>query len=337
MLDRAGSRGARLPRRAAGGAAGSAGAPRAAAAARPSSASAPQPGQARRRRSASRPRAGCGTSRSKRWRCSGDRVAGPRDRLRPALGPPARRDQAAAATRTARNCSRNSPTSYGYRSHAAAGARRRRVAARDRSLLRRPVRPRQRPPAPAQLHARAGARRGSGRRHGSASRSAVDLDRARRPGARRDAARHGDRADYVVLARGGYIDGPAHHLRDWRIMPVGTYIVATEPLGEAAHARPDARERRRVRRELRARLFPALGRPPPAVRRPRQLLRPRRAQHRPRHARADAARLPAARRRARRPRLGRLRGHHDEPRAGLRPPRAERATTCRDSPATASR
>ena len=38
-------------------------------------------------------------------------------------------------------------------------------------------------------------------------------------------------ARHVVLARGGYLDGvrmPA----DWRVMPVGTYVVATEPLGE---------------------------------------------------------------------------------------------------------
>jgi gamma-glutamylputrescine oxidase len=37
-------------------------------------------------------------------------------------------------------------------------------------------------------------------------------------------------ASHVVLARGGYLDGvrtPA----DWRVMPVGTYVVATEPLG----------------------------------------------------------------------------------------------------------
>jgi len=39
-------------------------------------------------------------------------------------------------------------------------------------------------------------------------------------------------ADFAVLARGGYVDrlkAPSN----WRIMPVGTYVVATEPLGEA--------------------------------------------------------------------------------------------------------
>ena len=48
----------------------------------------------------------------------------------------------------------------------------------------------------------------------------------------------------------------------------------------SAHARADARERRRHRHQLGARLFPSLGGPPAAVRRPRQLLRPRPAQHR---------------------------------------------------------
>ena len=38
-------------------------------------------------------------------------------------------------------------------------------------------------------------------------------------------------ADFAVLTRGGYVDrlkAPSN----WRIMPVGTYVVATEPLGE---------------------------------------------------------------------------------------------------------
>ena len=53
---------------------------------------------------------------------------------------------------------------------------------------------------------------------------------------------HGDRvrvvtpggaviASHVVLARGGYLDG-VRTTADWRVMPVGTYVVATEPLGE---------------------------------------------------------------------------------------------------------
>jgi gamma-glutamylputrescine oxidase len=37
-------------------------------------------------------------------------------------------------------------------------------------------------------------------------------------------------ASYVVLARGGYIDGLRTDT-NWRVMPVGTYVVATEPLG----------------------------------------------------------------------------------------------------------
>jgi len=39
-------------------------------------------------------------------------------------------------------------------------------------------------------------------------------------------------ARYVVLTRGGYVAGLRSEA-DWRIMPVGTYVVATEPLGEA--------------------------------------------------------------------------------------------------------
>ena len=38
-------------------------------------------------------------------------------------------------------------------------------------------------------------------------------------------------ARHVVLARGGYLDG-VRTVADWRVMPVGTYVVATEPLGE---------------------------------------------------------------------------------------------------------
>ena len=39
-------------------------------------------------------------------------------------------------------------------------------------------------------------------------------------------------AGFAVLARGGYVNG-LHSPGDWRIMPVGTYVCATEVLGEA--------------------------------------------------------------------------------------------------------
>jgi gamma-glutamylputrescine oxidase len=39
-------------------------------------------------------------------------------------------------------------------------------------------------------------------------------------------------ARFAVLARGGYVEG-LHVRSDWRIMPVGTYVCATEVLGEA--------------------------------------------------------------------------------------------------------
>jgi gamma-glutamylputrescine oxidase len=38
-------------------------------------------------------------------------------------------------------------------------------------------------------------------------------------------------ARQAVLTRGGYVAG-LHAPADWRVMPVGTYVVATEPLGE---------------------------------------------------------------------------------------------------------
>ncbi len=38
-------------------------------------------------------------------------------------------------------------------------------------------------------------------------------------------------ARHAVLTRGGYVAG-LHVPSDWRVMPVGTYVVATEPLGE---------------------------------------------------------------------------------------------------------
>ncbi len=39
-------------------------------------------------------------------------------------------------------------------------------------------------------------------------------------------------ARHAVLTRGGYVAG-LHVPSNWRVMPVGTYVVATEPLGEA--------------------------------------------------------------------------------------------------------
>ena len=38
-------------------------------------------------------------------------------------------------------------------------------------------------------------------------------------------------ADFTVLTRGGYLEG-LRTIADWRVMPVGTYVVSTEPLGE---------------------------------------------------------------------------------------------------------
>jgi gamma-glutamylputrescine oxidase len=38
-------------------------------------------------------------------------------------------------------------------------------------------------------------------------------------------------AEFTVLTRGGYVEG-LRTTADWRVMPVGTYVVSTEPLGE---------------------------------------------------------------------------------------------------------
>jgi gamma-glutamylputrescine oxidase len=43
--------------------------------------------------------------------------------------------------------------------------------------------------------------------------------------------RGGVTADHAVLTRGGYVDG-LRTAADWRVMPVGTYVVSTVPLGE---------------------------------------------------------------------------------------------------------
>ena len=73
----------------------------------------------------------------------------------------------------------------------------------------------------------AAAERAGARIHESSAVTAVD------PGhpARVVTSRGTVSADHVVLTRGGYVEGlstPA----DWRVMPVGTYVVSTEPLGE---------------------------------------------------------------------------------------------------------
>ena len=97
---------------------------------------------------------------------------------------------------------------YGYRSPRLLERAERRVAACDAALLRRVVRPRQRPPAPAQLHTRAGARRRSGWR---AHLRIVgrDRDSPRRSRAHRDRPRHRDCRLHRARAR-RLCRGPAH-------------------------------------------------------------------------------------------------------------------------------
>ena len=80
----------------------------------------------------------------------------------------------------------------------------------------------------------------------------------------------------------------------------------------------------RLRHRLRAGLLPHHQRPPHAVRRPRQLQHEDAGQPAGEHAPAHGRHLPAARRDEDRVRVGRLRRHHDEPRARLRPHRRQR-------------
>ena len=126
-----------------------------------------RPGDRRLRHEPGRPR-GAGRSRDRAahvgcFRRSprlGSRPGGaPRDRLRPALGPPARGHPNAPARRTTGPAA---GTGGRVRVSLAAvhGTQRRRGAARDDALLRCLVRSEERPPAPAQLHAGTGAGRG---------------------------------------------------------------------------------------------------------------------------------------------------------------------------------
>ncbi len=119
-----------------------------------------------------------------------------------------------------------------------------------------------------------------------------------------------------------------------KLMAVGTYIAATEVLGEERARALITNNCGGRRHQLGARLFSPFRRPPPAVRRPRELLGHRSVRFRARSARAHRARVPATEP-AHRIRLGRLRRHHAEPRAAFRTPRAECRISCRASPATA--
>ena len=79
----------------------------------------------------------------------------------------------------------------------------------------------------------------------------------RRDGALRlETASGSVRCRQIVLAGNAWLGNTAPQIAR-RIMPVGTYIVATEPLGEARGARTAAEQRRRDRHQLGARLFQA--------------------------------------------------------------------------------
>ena len=117
------------------------------------------------------------------------------------------------------------------------------------------LRPAQRPPAPAQLHARS-RRRGRGRRRTDLREQRGDAHRPRRSrhASRRPAGRV--RARHVAICCNAWIDDLVPELRS-RIMPVGTYIVATESLGEARMRALLRGADRGLGRQLGARLLPA--------------------------------------------------------------------------------
>ena len=131
------------------------------------------------------------------------------------------------------------------------------------------------------------------------------------------------RARHVLLAGNVYLQSIAP-LLEHRLMPVGTYVVASEAL-EPALAQSLVPSQSAVcdtnfvldyfRTTPDHRVLYG-GRVSYSTITPAQ---PRRE-----HALAHGAHLPATARHEDRVRLGRLRRHHDEPRAGLRPPRRHR-------------
>ena len=132
----------------------------------------------------------------------------------------------------------------------------------------------------------------------AASRAACRSSKARarcpstRAARRRCASRrpHGEvRARHLVLCGNVYLGDTAPSLAS-KIMAVATYIVATEPLGEARARQLIAQQRRRQRHELGAGLLSPLRGSPAAVRRPRELFGPEVLRCPERDARAHAAR-----------------------------------------------
>ena len=80
------------------------------------------------------------------------------------------------------------------------------------------------------------------------------------------------RCAHLVLCGNAYIGGVAPALSR-RILGVGTYIIATQPLGEERATRAVAEQCGNRRHQLDLGLFPALGRSPSVIRRPRELQR----------------------------------------------------------------
>ena len=190
-----------------------------------------------------------------------ERVEQHRHRLRSALGPDARRDQAATARASCCGAATKPRALRLSTSSSFWSATRVESVARDEALLRGRLRQRQRSSASAQLHARSCAAA-----HEAAERTIHENTRVTNlqlddPAVVTTRERTRQRASSSCSAATPTSDALVPSLRA-RIMPVGTYIVATEPLGEARMHAPDPREHRGHGHQLRARLLPPLRRPP---------------------------------------------------------------------------
>ena len=206
-------------------------------------------------------------------------------RLRPALGPHACRDQAAPRRRTP-GLAGGAGSDYGYTSCAGWSAPRCASSWRPTvtSAACYDTRSGHLHPLKYTLGSRG---RGRSRRRADLREAAVVDCRARRDRRSRTASGATVRAQHVVLCCNAYIDelvaaaARAHH--------AGRHLHRRDRAARRRSACETliAREHRRRRHQLGARLFPSLGRPPAAVRRARQLFRTR-SRSTPRTPRARA-------------------------------------------------
>ncbi len=130
------------------------------------------------------------------------------------------------------------------------------------------------------------------------------------------------RARHLLVAGGALLGRLIPKLAS-KLMDIGTYIAATQPLGEERARSLITNDAARGRHELDPRLFPPLDGSPAAVRRTRELLGHRSIRFGARAAQPHRESVSAARRSAHRICLGRFSRHHAESRTALRPPGPE--------------